>query len=238
MTSPHHRPTSDTNSVARCSSREPPSLEVIVMAAIAAFALSVMCYSTPTLTGICFNGFLEGFPSSGSWRRTVVSSINQRSFPLCCRDRSKRRHSFADRERMRRCGAAAAPQSRVDDYRRRASDCGRSVVRASSGSRRRRLTTGRRRRHEYATASIATSSDTGHCAGVTRDRPVGSGQPVDSAVAWKTRALRSAATEPSSRARLPHHLDGADAAHRTHRHRRPCSRTRDHENDFDDPLRH
>ena len=71
-----------------------------------------------------------------------------------------------------------------------------------------------------------------------RRRPVGSGQPVDSAVAWKTRALRSAATEPSSRARLPHHLDGADAAHRTHRHRRPCSRTRDHENDFDDPLRH
>ena len=79
-------------------------------------------------------------------------------------------------------------------------------MRASSGSRRRRLTTGRRRRHEYATASIATSSDTGHCAGVTRDRPVGSGWPVDSVVAWKTRAIRSVSTDALQKARFPQHL--------------------------------
>ena len=64
------------------------------------------------------------------------------------------------------------------------------------------------------------------------------GRPVDSAVAWKTRMRRSARSEPSSSARLPHHLDAADGAHRTNRHRRPCSRTPDHQNDVDDPSRH
>ena len=66
----------------------------------------------------------------------------------------------------------------------------------------------------------------------------GPGRPVDSAVAWKTRMRRSARTEPSSSARLPHHLDAADGAHRTNRHRRPCSRTPDHQNDVDVPSRH
>ena len=49
---------------------------------------------------------------------------------------------------------------------------------------------------------------------------------------------RSGRTEPSSSARLPHHLDAADGAHRTNRHRRPCSRAPDHQNAIDDRLRH
>ena len=111
-------------------------------------------------------------------------------------------------------------------------------MRASSGSRRRRLTTGRRRRHEYATASIATSSDTGHCAGVTRDRPVGSGWPVDSVVAWKTRAIRSVSTDALQKARFPQHLGRRRRRPQAPQALSPYSRSGRQDRNLEDPLRY
>ena len=48
----------------------------------------------------------------------------------------------------------------------------------------------------------------------------GPGRPVDSAVAWKTRIRRWGRLN-RRRERVYHHLDAADGAHRTNRHRRP-----------------
>ena len=49
-------------------------------------------------------------------------------------------------------------------------------------------------------------------------------------VPWKTRAIRSAATAPSPKARFHSTLDAAaGGAHRNHRHPPRCSPTRQHE---------
>ena len=147
-------------------------------------------------------------------RRYERGSILNHVEPFC------RRMGRGVRRRGGRHGdtrPAAAPQSRVDDYRRELpiageASCGRPQALGADASRPAAeddMTMRPPASRRVRTPAIALASPA----------IVQSGPGSLWILPWrgKTRALRSAATEPSSRARLPHHLDGADAAHRTHR---------------------
>ena len=54
-------------------------------------------------------------------------------------------------------------------------------------------------------------------------------RPIDGAPCGRRSAGIVMDFRPSASARVPHHLDGADAAHSTHRRRRPGARTRGHD---------